>query len=99
MGNFSSALRRAFAALFLLSGLDACASHVTAYAPPSPSPRLVQLDIFDRTDGASLPVYSKDGRRYIVGTPGHEYALRIRNNTAARVLVVTSVDGVNVISG
>jgi hypothetical protein len=46
-----------------------------------------------------LPVYVKDGRRYVVGTPGHEYALRVRNRTAARVLVVTSVDGVNVISG
>jgi hypothetical protein len=31
--------------------------------------------------------------------PGHEYAVRIRNQTGARVLVVTSVDGVNVISG
>ena len=99
MGNFSSTLRRAVAALLLVSGLDACASQVPAYAPPSPNPRLVQLDVFDRTDGTSLPVYAKDGRHYIVGAPGHEYALRIRNNTAARVLVVTSVDGVNVISG
>ncbi len=31
--------------------------------------------------------------------PGHEYAVRIRNCTGGRVLVVTSVDGVNVISG
>jgi hypothetical protein len=81
-------------------GIEACASHGTAYAPPIVNTgRLVQVDVFDRSDGSSLPVYSKDGRRYIVGTPGHEYALRIRNTTGARVLVVTSVDGVNVISG
>ena len=41
----------------------------------------------------------ENGRNYIVGTPGHEYAVRIRNCTGGRVLVVTSVDGVNVISG
>jgi hypothetical protein len=60
---------------------------------------LVQVDVYDRASGAALPVYQKDGRHYIVGTPGHEYALRIRNCTGARVLVVASVDGVNVISG
>ncbi len=41
----------------------------------------------------------KDGRHYIVGMPGHEYAVRIRNTTGARILVVTSVDGVNVVTG
>jgi hypothetical protein len=61
--------------------------------------RLVQVDVYDRAGGAALPVYMKNGRNYIVGTPGHEYAVRIRNCTNGRVLVVTSVDGVNVISG
>jgi hypothetical protein len=61
--------------------------------------RLVQLDVFDRADGRALPVHAMDGRHYIVGTPGHEYAVRIRNCTGRRLLVVTSVDGVNVISG
>jgi hypothetical protein len=60
---------------------------------------LVQVDVFDRYDGTALPVFAKDSRHYIVGAPGHEYAVRIRNCTNARVLVVTSVDGVNVISG
>ena len=55
--------------------------------------------MYDRFDGTALPVYQKDGRHYIVGVPGHEYAVRIRNCTSGRVLVVTSVDGVNVISG
>ena len=70
-----------------------------AAAAPSVRSRLVSVDVYDRDDGTALPVYQKDGRRYIVGAPGHEYAVRIRNCTGARVLVVTSVDGVNVISG
>ena len=64
-----------------------------------PSPALVSVDVYDRTEGTSLVVYAKDGRRYIVGAPGHEYAVRIRNNTGERILAVTSVDGVNVVSG
>jgi hypothetical protein len=61
--------------------------------------RLVDVEVIDRTDGQSLPTYRHDGRSWIVGTPGHEYALRIRNLTGGRVLAVASVDGVNVISG
>ena len=60
---------------------------------------LVQVDVYDRVDGSALPVFDKNGRHFIVGAPGHEYAVRIRNCTGGRVLVVTSVDGVNVISG
>ena len=64
-----------------------------------PSSPLVSVDAYDRTDGTALIVYVKDGRRHIVGTPGHEYAVRIRNCTGERILAVTSVDGVNVVSG
>src|SRR5256885_11315207 len=64
-----------------------------------PQAPLVSVDAYDRTDGTALAVYVKDGRRYIVGTPGHEYAVRIRNATGERILAVTSVDGVNVVSG
>ena len=69
------------------------------YVPPYVKSNLVQVDVYDRNDGTALPVFQKDGRHYIVGVPGHEYAVRIRNCTGARILVVTSVDGVNVISG
>src|SRR5947208_16314604 len=64
-----------------------------------PSSALVSIDVYDRTEGTSLVVYPKDGRRYIIGAPGHEYAVRIRNNTGERILAVTSVDGLNVASG
>jgi hypothetical protein len=57
------------------------------------------VEIFDRTEGRVLPVYWHDGRRYIVGKPGNEYAIRVRNGGAARVLTVMSVDGVNVVTG
>lgn len=56
-------------------------------------------EIVGRPDGRVLPVYEKDGRRYVVGTPGQEYAIRACNRTGARVLAVMSVDGVNVVSG
>ena len=91
--------RRALLGSALGLAVGACAAHGTSWAPTVVRPGLVQLDIYDPTSGTPLAVHAKDGRRYVVGTPGHEYALRIRNTTGARVLVVTSVDGVNVISG
>jgi len=99
MGKNWAAMGRAWTAAVLALGVSACAAHGTAYPPPVVRGGLVGVEVYDRAEGTTLPVHTKDGRRYIVGTPGHEYALRLRNRTAARVLVVTSVDGVNVISG
>jgi hypothetical protein len=59
----------------------------------------VDVAIYDRTAGQLLPVYWHDGERHVVGEPGHEYELRVRNRTGGRVLAVASVDGVNVVSG
>jgi pyruvate/2-oxoglutarate dehydrogenase complex dihydrolipoamide acyltransferase (E2) component len=99
----TSTWRRALAAALVTAGLAAGAGSAAAtsppYAPPYVKSSLVQVDVFDRQNGTALPVYQKDGRHYIVGVPGHEYAVRIRNCTGARILVVTSVDGVNVVSG
>ena len=78
------------AALFTLGG---CASSALAH------PRLAVLEVFDRDSGHVLPSYHKDGRQFVPGRPGARYALRLRNLTHARILVVLSVDGVNVISG
>jgi hypothetical protein len=60
---------------------------------------LAAVDVYDRTTGSALTVHERDGRRYVVGAPGNEYAVRIRNCTGRRILAVASVDGVNVISG
>lgn len=57
------------------------------------------VEIFDRTTGRLLPVYWHAGERHVAGEPGHEYEIRLRNRTGGRVLAVTSVDGVNVLSG
>ena len=83
----------------LALGLAGSGAQANAIALPFVKARLVQVDVYDRSDGAALPVFAKGGRNYIVGTPGHEYAVRIRNCSGGRVLVVTSVDGVNVVSG
>jgi len=96
-------LRRTLAAALAAAGLAAGVAQAQpatpSYVPQYVKSSLVQVDVYDRIDGSALSVYQKDGRHYIVGVPGHEYAVRIRNCTGARVLVVTSVDGVNVISG
>lgn len=83
------------AAAAMLAGANGWADAIARI----PRDTLVAVDVYDRTDRTALPTYEKDGRRYIVGTPGHEYAVRVRNCLARRVLVVTSVDGVNVITG
>jgi hypothetical protein len=57
------------------------------------------VEIVDRTEGRVLPMYWHQGRRYVVGKPGNEYTIRVRNGGSGRVLAVMSVDGVNVITG
>lgn len=59
----------------------------------------VDLSIVDRTHGHELPQYAHGGQRWVPGTPGHRYAVRLTNRSPERVLVVLSVDGVNAISG
>lgn len=60
---------------------------------------LLQWQVLDRESGLSLPAYAYRGERWVAGTPGHRYALRLRNLTGERVLAVVSVDGVNVVTG
>lgn len=59
----------------------------------------LDMGIYDRTAGRELLVYRQGGDRYIAGELGHEYEIRLRNRSGGRVLAVTSVDGVNVITG
>ena len=61
--------------------------------------RLVQVQIVDSATGQRLQVHYHHGRYYVAGTPGREYAIRLRNRTHADLLAVVSVDGVNVVSG
>jgi len=60
---------------------------------------LAEVTIVDRDTGMSLTPYYHRGEYWVAGTPGAHYAIEIRNRTGARLLAVTSVDGVNVLSG
>ena len=59
----------------------------------------VDIEVLDRKSGRVLPIYWHDGERHVAGEPGREYEIRLRNRDDCRVLAVTSVDGVNVITG
>jgi len=61
--------------------------------------RGVSVDIVDRDTGQVLEVYQHAGRSYVAGRPGARYAIRISNRSGARVLAVTAVDGINILTG
>jgi hypothetical protein len=83
------------------------ASAVLAFAAPLPARELaryqpggpVDLAVVDRDSGQWLSPTVHRGQRWIAGTPGHRYSVRLANTSGRRVLVVLSVDGVNAISG
>jgi hypothetical protein len=61
--------------------------------------QLADVTVYDRGESRLLPVYRHQGRHYVVGHPGNEYQVRVRNRTGADILAVVSVDGVNAVSG
>lgn len=81
------------ASTLLLTPLAACASRSHADGQP------VSLSIVDRETGQAMTTYRKHGRSYVAGRPASRYAIRLANQTSGRVMVVLSVDGVNVITG
>lgn len=83
-----------FFALSAAATALACAS-LPAHAVGS----LADVTVIDRNSGASLPVYYHRGDYWVAGKPGAAYAISVRNKIGERVLAVTSVDGVNVLSG
>lgn len=78
---------------FLAALLAACAGSACAHGS------MADLSVYDRTEGRRLPVYWHEGRAYVVGKPGNEYQVSVRNRLREDVLAVVSVDGINVISG
>src|SRR5215471_14171644 len=87
------------AAIVVLAAAAAMTLANTAVAHVVPPPAQTTVEIVDRSEGRVLPIYWHQGRRYVVGRPGNEYAIRVRNTGGGRMLAVMSVDGVNVISG
>lgn len=72
---------------------------LAAAAAPVAARSSIDVKIFNRADGHELPIYQHEGRRYVVGQPGNEYDIRLHNRSGTRMLAVTSVDGVNVVTG
>jgi hypothetical protein len=60
---------------------------------------LADLSIIDRDSGEMLHPYVHHGEYWVAGRPGARYAVEVRNHLDERMLVVMSVDGVNVVSG
>ncbi len=60
---------------------------------------LADVDIIDRGSGEVLHPYVHHGEYWVAGRPGARYAVQVRNHLDERLLVVMSVDGVNVVSG
>lgn len=81
--------------LRIVAALALCAASACAHAMG----RLADVRIEDRTSGRELPVYWHEGRPYVVGQPGHEYRIVVRNRAGEDLLAVVSVDGVNALSG
>ncbi len=61
--------------------------------------RIADVQVFDRNTGTNLPTYYHRGEYWVVGQPGAKYSIQIRNSRGPRMLAVTSVDGLNVLSG
>jgi hypothetical protein len=79
----------------LLIGLGALGVRTDAHA----SGRLADVQIIDRDSGSVLPMYRSRGEYWVAGRPGARYSIMIQNHRNERLLAVTAVDGVNVISG
>ena len=71
------------------------ADSARAFLPEAP----LDVSIHDRATGRALPLWRHQGELYVAGEPEREYEIRLRGVAARRVLAVTSVDGVNVLTG
>jgi hypothetical protein len=69
-------------------------------APPAQAVgHLADVTITDRDSGEALKPYRHRGEYWVAGRPGTRYAISIRSQTGVRLLAVTSVDGINVLTG
>src|SRR5204863_5087770 len=95
-GSHAAPRRRSLLAAGAMFALAGC-----TLPPPAAAVghSLVDIEIVDRATGQVLEVYRHAGRAYVAGRPGARYAIRISNRSGARILVVTAVDGVNVLNG
>ena len=83
----------------MLARLIALTLMLLAGSLPAQAGRLVHMEIVNRATGETLDIHRFRGQHYVAGNPGDQYAVRLVNRTSQRVLVVLSVDGVNVVTG
>ena len=60
---------------------------------------LADVQIIDRDTGTVLRTYRCRGEYWVAGRPGARYSIMIQSHRGQRLLAVTAVDGINVISG
>jgi hypothetical protein len=60
---------------------------------------LARVSLIDRDTGTAIAAHYFHGEYWVAGAPGPRYGIEIRNLSGGRLLAVTSVDGVNVLSG
>ena len=80
--------------------LAACLAVLASIAMPvHAAGHLADVAIVDRDTGQPLRTYYRHGEYWVAGEPGARYSIAIRNHLGERLLAVTSVDGVNIITG
>ncbi len=80
--------------------LASLTASLATYSPlASATGQVAKINIVDRSTGQALPVHYHRGEYWVAGIPGNKYAIEIINQHSGRILAVTSVDGVNVVSG
>lgn len=82
-----------------MAAAAALAALVMVSLPAAAVGRLADVVVYDRAQNRALPVYRHHGRYYVVGRPGNEYEIRMRNRQRGDVLAVVSVDGIDAITG
>jgi hypothetical protein len=60
---------------------------------------IAEVSIIDRDTGVVLSPHYYRGEYWVAGRPGAKYAIEVQNRLGERLLAVTSVDGINVLSG
>jgi len=78
-----------------MAAVAACSGWASAHS----AGRLAEVAIVDRDSGVRLQAYYHRGEYWVAGEPGARYAILITNRLGERLLAVTSVDGINVVTG
>lgn len=83
--------------LLLVAAVTAGTACASGYA--NSDGRLADVAIVDRDSGRILDAHYCRGEYWVAATPGARYSIAIHNRSSERLLAVTSVDGVNIVSG